>query len=400
MTHRYDADEIGGADALDAAPGPAVAAAPDWWLPRLGRRLTTNVALGLPPVLAPALVFVPIGMLLGPLGLGVLTTTVLSFLAPVVATGVAALGVFVGLALSRRAGRGGWLFAAANIESGATILIVGLSCWWLLHAWDFPTSSPAILALVLGVAAAASSAGYEDTAAGSPTSIAARIANLDDVLPIMVGGLAIAVVHAASWLEAAALVGVTCVLGAVVGIVGTLLIERAHSDAERGLFVIGLLALAGGSASYLGLSPLVTGLVAGVVWKWGPGRVDAIVRQDVRQYQHPLVVLVLLVAGASVRPSVEALWLLAPFVLFRVTGKLAGGWLATRVAAGLAPGDLGAHLMAPGLIGIAFALSTVQVLGTGGMPVLTAIVAGTLVSEVVALSVAPSAAVGPVEESR
>ena len=297
--------------------------------------------------------------------------------------------------------RGGWLFAAANIESGATTLTVGLACWWLIHAWGFPSSSPAMLALVLGVSAAASSAGYEDTSPGSPASMAARIANLDDVLPIVVGGVALAVLRAPSVVGAATLVGITCGIGLVAGVVGWLLIERAHSDAERGLFVIGVVAFAGGAASFLGVSPLLTGLTAGIVWKWAPGRVDAIVRQDVRRYQHPLVVLVLLVAGASVRPSVDALWLFAPFVLFRVTGKLAGGWLATRVAPGLAPGNLGAHLLAPGLIGIAFALAAARVFGTpDGTPVLTAVVAGTLVSEVIALSVAPGTQVRAAEEAR
>jgi hypothetical protein len=399
MTRRYDADELGGADALDAAG--EVAPSRDGWLARLARRLRTNVALGLPPVLAPALVFVPIGALLGPLGAGVLTATVLTHLAPVVSMGLAALGIFVGLALTRRTRRGDWLFAAANIESGVTTLTVGVAIWWLIHAWGLPASSPALLALVLGVSAAASSAGYEDRSPGSPASIAARIANLDDVLPIVAGGIAVAAINSPSVGGAAALVAITCTIGLVAGVVGWLLIERAHSDAERGLFVIGVLAFAGGAASYLGVSPLLTGLVTGIVWRWTPGRVDAIVRQDVRRYQHPLVVLVLLVAGASVLPSVEAVWLLAPFVLLRVTGKLAGGWLATRVAPSLAPGDLGAHLLAPGLIGIAFALAAARAFGASeGTTLLTAVVAGTLVSEVIALSVAPATYVGTVEEPR
>jgi Kef-type K+ transport system membrane component KefB len=211
----------------------------------------------------------------------------------------------------------------------------------------------------------------------------------------------VASINSPSVAGAAALVAITCGIGLAAGVVGWLLIERAHSEAERGLFVIGVLAFAGGAASYLGVSPLLTGLVTGIVWRWTPGRVDAIVRQDVRRYQHPLVVLVLLVAGASVLPSVEAVWLLAPFVLLRVAGKLAGGWLATRLAPSLAPGDLGAHLLAPGLIGIAFALAAARALGAvEGTPLLTAVVTGTLVSEVIALSVAPATYVGTVEEPR
>ncbi|HEY8551222.1 MAG TPA: hypothetical protein VIL35_14795, partial [Vicinamibacterales bacterium] len=194
-----------------------------------------------------------------------------------------------------------------------------------------------------------------------------------------------------SFLHGLGLFAATIGLGVAVGIIGMLLIERAHSEAERGLFVIGCLALAGGASSYLGLSPLLTGLTAGIAWNWGPGHVDAIVRTDMRRYQHPLVVLLLLTAGANVRLSLEALWLCAPFVLFRVAGKVLGGWVASRFANGIAPGDLGAHLLAPGLIGIAFGLGAASAVGgSAGTALLSATVIGTLISELLALSVAPA----------
>jgi hypothetical protein len=125
-------------------------------------------------------------------------------------------------------------------------------------------------------------------------------------------------------------------------------------------------------------------------WNWGPGRADIIVRKDLQKYQHPLVVLVLLAAGASLQFPLAALWLLAPFVVFRLAGKLAGGWLASRLTPSLAPGDLGAYLLAPGIVGIAFVLNVHQHLPYGdGVALLTAVVIGTLASEVVALLVTP-----------
>ena len=59
------------------------------------------------------------------------------------------------------------------------------------------------------------------------------------------------------------------------------------------------------------------------------------------------MVLLLIAAGASLVPSREALWLVVPFVVLRVAGKLAGGWLGARVA-GLPAGAVGTHLLAPG----------------------------------------------------
>jgi hypothetical protein len=61
MSPRFeDSPEIGGRDPLDTRfdrPAPT----PDTWLRRLARRLRTRAAFGLAPVLAPAMVFVPLG---------------------------------------------------------------------------------------------------------------------------------------------------------------------------------------------------------------------------------------------------------------------------------------------------------------------------------------------------
>ena len=184
----------------------------------------------------------------------------------------------------------------------------------------------------------------------------------------------------------------TIVLGLAVGTAGWLLFERAHSRAERNVFIAGTVALIGGTSSFLGLSPLLAGLMAGVLWVWLPGHADRVVRSDLQRVQHPLIVVLLLVAGASCEFSREAVWLSGPLVLFRLTGKLMGGWLAARVQGLVTASELGLQLAAPGLLGIALALHLVQVVRTPGMTaVLTAVVAATLVSEALALLLRPAA---------
>jgi hypothetical protein len=404
MSRRFeDSPEIGGRDPLDtrfdraaaaadAAAAVTIAPPAEPWLLRLTRRLRTRAAFGLAPVLAPTMVFVPLGYLLGPPGLNLLPARALDHLDPVISVGLATLGVFVGLALGRRPRWHAWLFLAASFEAAVTIIIVAGSILYLLYTWQLPLQTSTIaIALVLGVSASASSAatGHSDAA----HVIASRVADLDDVLPIAVGALAIALLGQQGVWTALGLVAVTMLIGLAVGIAGWLLIERAHSIAERGLFVLGLLALVGGASAYLSLSPLLAGLTAGMFWNWSPGRTDAIIREDLSKYQHPLVVLMLLAAGASLDLSVAALWLFAPFVVFRMAGKLAGGWLASRLTPGLglASADLGAQLLAPGLLGIAFALNVHQHLAMpDAAAVLTAVVIGTLASEGVALLVAPA----------
>ena len=388
---------LGAANAADAAAvARATAAAEalrarDHWARRLTRRLRRHAAFGLAPALAPALLFVPLGFLLGPSGLNLLPAHALQHLDPVISVGVAALGVFVGLALGRRPHWDTRLFVAASMEAIVTVLVVLAAILTLLRAWQMPMTVPTVaIALALGVAASASSA-PSGGRPGSAHALASRIADLDDVIPIAVGALAIALITHDGFWTALGLAALTMLLGLAVGVIGWLLIERAHSIAERGVFVVGSLALAGGASAYLSLSPLLAGLAAGMFWNWSPGRADAIVRRDLQKFQHPLVVLMLLAAGASLQFSLAALWLFAPFVVFRLAGKLAGGWIASRFTPSLAPGDLGAYLITPGLLGIAFALNMHQHLPPAdGLAVLTAVVIGTLASEGVALLVTPA----------
>jgi hypothetical protein len=389
MTPYERDDEFGGPDAIDLEVEPVrprVAAG------RLAQVFRTRAALGLGPLAAPAVIFVPIGMALGPHGLGVLAYEASTGIEMALPVALAAIGVFVGLALDLRVKGEARLLLAANIESTATIATVTLAAWWLLSQWGVPLDrSAGVVALALGVAASASSAAHVDAGENVLTRTATRIADLDDMVPLVVGGFALALVR---YPPAAALgyTLVTCLLGLFVATAGWLLFERANGPAERGVFVWGAVSLLGGAPAFLGLSPLLAGLVAGLLWTHAPGHADQIIRDDLRRLQHPVVVILLIAAGASVELSAQAFWLFVPFVAFRFAGKLAGGWLGSRLASGLAPADLGAWLIPPGLIGLAFALSASATFGPEtGRAMLSAVVLGTLASEIIAMIVVPAA---------
>ncbi len=77
----------------------------------------------------------------------------------------------------------------------------------------------------------------------------------------------------------------------------------------------------------------------------------------------------------------------AAYLICRLAGKLSGGWLASLISARHVPRDLGLYLMSPGVVGIAFALNVVQVLGDAeGTTFLTIVIAGSLASDLVALA--------------
>lgn len=380
--------EVGGSDPLDAEMGVAPSPVAVHWFTPLFR---SRVALGVAPITAPAVVFVPLGYFMGPSVAGVLSQTAVAQLDAVVSVALAALGVFVGLALDLRARGDQRLFLAGGAEALITVATVAVFSGLLLWQWRLPLDVGAtFVALVLGVSASASSAAGAVTATHPSVRAASRIADLDDVLPIVVGGGLVASLRAESVPEALVLLVLTAAIGLTIGVAGWLLFERARTTAERVVFVGGALMLLGGAAAYLSLSPLVTGMVAGLFWTLSPGRADQVIRDDVQKFQHPLVVLLLITAGASLSYSPLALWLFAPFVVFRLTGKLLGGRVAVGLAGGLAPRDLGVWLLPPGLLGIAFALNIEQVgASPAGGALLFAVVVGSIASEVVAVVVGP-----------
>ena len=369
-----------GRDVIDSQLG---ARPPLRLLDLLGR---TRAALGLRPLTAPALLLVPLGYALGPAGAGVLPLTVLGYLYPVVAVGLAALGIFVGFGLRLDAPSERRLLIIASLESAITIAVVAGAAGLLLTRWALPMGVPVTTAaLALGLAASASAA--STTAPGDPLAVrvASRVADLDDVLPILAGGVVLAMAVSSTAAGAGSRVALAVVFGGCAAGAGWLLFDPHDDSAERGVLVTGTVALIGGGAAYVGTSPLLSGMVAGLCWRYLPGHADRMIADDLRRLQHPLVVLLLVFLGANAVPGAIALWLLGPFVIFRLTGKLFAGWAVSRLARDVVPPDLGSYLLPPGVIGLASALAFHQVSGTAGsLAILSAVAAGTLLSELIA----------------
>jgi hypothetical protein len=146
----------------------------------------------------------------------------------------------------------------------------------------------------------------------------------------------------------------------VIGLAGWLLVAQVSAASEQHVFVAGTLLLLGGTAAYLSMSALWAGLLGGVFWSLAGGPARDSIERDMRYLQHPLIVLLLLVAGARLQPSAEVLGLVAVYVLCRSAGKIAGGWLVGRAVVRDLPADFGRRLIAPGVIAVAFAVAVLQ----------------------------------------
>ena len=379
--------ELGGPDPIDRRLGVPRPPTPLAWLLSL---LRTRSALGLAPSLTPAVIFLPLGVLMGPQVLGWLTPRLLERLSIAVTIALAVLGVLVGMALGREIRSATRLFLAASMESMVTTGAVAAAAAYFITVTGFPLDVPVIgFSLALGLCASTSSATSAHPDSESAAAVATRVADLDDVLPIALATMVFALL--ASPTEPGTLVMALAppLIGLAVGAIGWLVFERAESGPERVLFVLSTLALAGGAAAYLHVSPLAVGLVAGLVWTVAPGRADRVVENDLRRVQHPLVVLLLVTAGASATFSAAAMWLLPPYLLFRLAGKVAGAWVSAPHV-DVQSSDLAAFLMPPGVLAIAFALNFSQILPAGSAQILLATVAvGTAAFELFALAVVP-----------
>jgi hypothetical protein len=378
--------ELGGPDPLDRRLGVL----PTSGVSRLFSFFRSRSALGLAPSVTPAVIFIPVGFLLGPRALGVLSEPMFDWLHAAVAVALAVLGVLVGIAVGRWVRVGRRLLIAASLQGLITFLVVAAAVAVAVGLTGDASDAPFIsLALTLGVCAAVSSATSADPVSNPAGAEASRVADLDDVLPIVVATIALALLPTVPgrgvWLTLAAPV----VAGLAVGVVGWLLFERAESGAERVVFVLGALALAGGAAAYAHVSPLTVGLIAGWLWSATPGRADEIIYDDLRKVQHPLVVLLLVTAGVFWVPLATSIWLVGPYVLFRLAGKVIGAWAAAPIA-GVRPSLLAAYLVPSGVLAVAFGLNFMQILPAPVCErVLATVVAGTITFELLGLVVVP-----------
>ena len=137
-------------------------------------------------------------------------------------------------------------------------------------------------------------------------------------------------------------------------------------------------------ADYLSLSALLSGLVAGIFWRVAGGPAAESIRRDVGYLRHPLLVLLLVMAGARMAPIAGAWALPAAYLLLRTTGKLLGAWLARRGTGAGLPDMLGLVLLSPGVFGVAFAMNAVRSAGPQADPLLGIVVVGTIGSQLVA----------------
>jgi hypothetical protein len=345
--------------------------------------------LGWSATSAPVALLLTAGIAFGPWGINLLSSATLSLLDPVVPVALAALGVLVGLGVGDRRADDRRVFGAACLAAAVTMLVVSAGFAVVPLAAISSITRPFWILILTGGICAATSLTLPAGNSLEVRTATNRVKEFGVLLPIVAGALVLAWLGAGSSAGAAVLLARACGVTLALAAAAWLLLTRASSETEERVFAVSALLLVGGVAAALALSALFGGLVAGLFWRYAGRHPRETISRDVLFVQHPLLVLVLLVAGARAELSPAALALGAGYVMLRVVGQLGGGTLAAHVAGVNAPRDLGLHLLPPGVFGVALALNAVGIVGANASMLLAAVVAGTIGSELVALLLPP-----------
>lgn len=344
-------------------------------------------ALGWSSTSVPVALLLLSGIAIGPGGINLLPLGAVSQLHPVVAVALATLGVLVGLGLTERRPGDARVISAATVDAGVTGLIVSAGAWLFIRLAMPVLAEPRWPAALAAGICAATSLTLPTGDPLEPRSLTARLAEAGVLLPVAAGALLLAWLRMGSAADAGMLVAQASAVTLMLAAAAWLLLTRVSSETEARVFAVSALLLVGGASAALSLSALFGGFVAGVFWRYMGRHPREVIRRDVLLVQHPLLVVVLLVAGARADLTPAALGFGLVYLLLRVAGRLAGGLMAGRFVRMATDPNMGLALLPPGVFGVAFALNAVSAAAAGGMDaelLLGGVVTGSIGADVVA----------------
>ena len=248
------------------------------------------------------------------------------------------------------------------------------------------------LALLLGVIGIATAPGAtlmvirEYEADGPVTHTALTLVGINNVVSIL-AFIASCILHPAKsvwsmlWLMSGPLL-----LGGLAGFAVSVWAQRLESADEHRLLLLGAVFAAGGMARWLGISPLLTTLMLGLVLGNSSPRWHRLV-EALRQIDYPLYVIFFVIAGANLHlETLSHLGLLGlGYVASRSAGKLIGARLGARLGGFSATRgyNTGFTLMAQAGVAIGLAATLAREWPAGGRMIETIVLGAVVVFELV-----------------
>lgn len=281
------------------------------------------------------------------------------------------------------------VISASAVAITAVIVSAGL---WLM-------GFPAALALVLAALATATDpAATSDVirqyrAKGPFTTILTGIVALDDIWGILIFALCLmgaqtlaggdgsgALLHAI-WEICGSLL-----LGAAVGLPAGYLSGRLQPGDPTLAEALGIVFLTAGLALWLDLSFLLSGIACGAMVV-NTGRHHARPFHEIEHIEWPFMIFFFVLAGASFElDRLADLGLLgAGYVILRLLGRLAGGWIGARAVPGGAPASgtlMGMSLLPQAGVALGMALVAAETLPAWRAEILTVAIGSTIIFEI------------------
>lgn len=308
--------------------------------------LNRNLPLGIRTVLLTGVEYILIGVVLGRFGVNLLDDNTIKNLTPFLIFGLSWIGLLFGLQFEvkflKKLPR--FYFSITAIQAVITFSAVSLAIFGVMF---FLTSTAVeriiIIALILGSTASCT--------AQSAIAIVSRnfkiqnkglmgliryISSVDGLFAVFFCFISLAIaagfhVSGFSLIDTLVWLFTSIALGVIPAIVMIALSRARFNPSEYLVFLMGTVAFAGGIAIQMARSPLVIGLITGmIVANFCRHRIRAI--EIVGQAERSIYIILLLLMGAYWRFDFSmGVVLIIGYVIFRLIGKLSGAFIALRI---------------------------------------------------------------------
>lgn len=372
----------------------------------IGSRVTflnRRLPIGFRNILFTGTEYIFIGLLLGGSGLNILDRETLVKLDSILLVGLAWIGFLYGLQFEIRLLRSlpKHYFTITAIQSTITFVLVGsLLSLFFLNFLDLPPVLLFLSALTLGSTASCSAQSsiaivnrnYQIGNRGL-LDLMRYISSVDGLFALVFFGLSLSLIPMGgsgtfSVLLSLRWLAISVLLGAIPAAILILLSKTRFSQQEYSLFLIGTLLFCGGLSHQLRFSPLISGLICGVITaNFCRHRLRAL--QITVQGEKSIYILLLLLIGASWRLQFDIGFVIGiGYFLLRLTGKLVGVYAATWIYKPIydVPRRLGLGFISEGGLVIAILLNFKFFYPEMSNSLITAVVLSVIVSEFLAPS--------------
>lgn len=332
-----------------------------------------------------------LGVLAGPSGLSLLPEEATDWFEPISVVALTMVAFLLGADLTREnlSSHGRAIFGISiAIVVGTTVFVwVGLSALGvdpglaLLLGAIATSTAPAAIADVIHQSGIKN--GFSETISG--------IVAIDDVWGLMVFSVCLALLHQTGhWIGpvsgAMREIGGAVLLGIFVGAPAAFLTGRLKPGEPLQIEALGIVFLTAGLALWLEVSFLIAGMTAGAIIA-NLGRHHDYAFNEIERIELPFMLLFFLLAGASLdlNALVSMGWVAAAFIALRVVARLASGEIGARL--GRVP-KAEMHLYGPALlpqagVAVGMALVAAETLPVWGEQIVSLVIATTVVFELV-----------------